>query len=288
MMPRLAATAVRNPQPETPMIRILVTLGVVLALSTGAALDYSLAAKGKPAGSYSFADHAALRTGGLGTTVVARVTQVMSGAETALLPKAPAGWSVRKADIEDTFRIMQIDPASPEADRARKVEKIFAKLVPGHRHIANAYEKDGQIVVLDAVAMPADLLAGRGAKMMDAVLAVAGARAPDEPIAIAQGTEFRLTGMTMPDGVAMGFAKSGDQLFLSFASNADTATLRSLLEGIDVAGLTAMAAALPAGGPEPEVEAQPDEAAVAAAEPALGVGTCVQDGAMKRCSVISN
>jgi hypothetical protein len=270
------------------MFKVIGLVFAALLLTTGTMLDYSLAAKGKPAGSYSFADHAAHRTGGIGTSVMARFTQVMSGADTTLLPGAPEGWTVRKADIEDSIRIMQIDPASPEADRARKVETAFLKLVPGHRHIANTYEKDGQIVVLDAVAIPADLLSGRGARMMDAVLAVAGARAPDEPIAVAQGTEFRLTGMTMPEGVAMGFAKSGDQLFLSFASNADTATLRALLEGIDVAGLTAMAAALPAGGPEPEVEAQPDEAAVAAAEPALGVGTCVQDGAMKRCSVISN
>ncbi len=89
-------------------------------------------------------------------------------------------------------------------------------------------------------------------------------------------------------GWRLGFAKSGDQLFLSFAGNADTATLRTLLEGIDVAGLTAMAAALPAGGPEPEIEAEAGDAAVAAAEPGLGVGTCVQDGAMKRCSVVSN
>jgi hypothetical protein len=270
------------------MFKVIGSIFVALLLTTGTMLDYSLAAKGKPAGSYSFADHAALRTGGLGSTVMARVTQVMSGADTVLLPAAPEGWTVRKADIDDTIRIMQLDEASPEADRARKVETAFLKQVPGHRHIANTYENDGRFVVLDVVAIPADLLSGRGAKMMDAVFAVAGARAAEDPIATVQGTEFRLTGMTMPDGVAMGFAKSGDQLFLSFASNADTATLRALLEGIDVAGLTTMAAALPAGGPEPQIEAQPDDAAVAAAESSLGVGTCVQDGAMKRCSVVSN
>ena len=270
------------------MIRFLVTLGVTLAVTTVAALDYSLAAKGRPEGSYSMADHAARRTGGIGASVMSRVTQVMSGADTTIFPGAPEGSTVRRADIEDSIRIMKIDPASPEADRARKVEAVMLKQVPGHRHIANAYEKGGLIVVLDAVAVPADLLGGRGAGMMDAVLAVAGARAPEEPIAVVQGTEFRLTGLPMPDGVTMGFAKSGEQVFMSFAGNADTATLRTLLEGIDVATLTAMAAALPPGGPEPEVEPLPDAAEVAAAEPALGVGSCVQDGAVKRCSVGSN
>lgn len=270
------------------MIRLLVTLGVVLAVSTGAALDYSLAAKGRPAGNYSFADHAAHRTGGIGSSVMARVTQVMSGADTTLLPKAPEGWTVRRADIEDSIRIMKIDPASPEADRAREVEAVMLKQVPGHRHIANTYEKDGRIVVLDTVAIPADLLGGRGAGMMDAVFAVAGARAPEEPIAVVDGTEFRLTGLSMPEGVTMGFAKSGEQVFMSFAGNAGTETIRALLEGIDVAGLTSMAAALPAGGPEPEVEPLPDAAEVAAAEPVLGVGSCVQDGAVKRCSVGSD
>lgn len=241
---------------------------LLIGVAIGLGLDFNRASKAHPAGAYSLSDHVAFRAGEV------KAVLPMPRGKADILPPAPDGWTRHAAVYEDTVRATGMETPEEEIAAGKELEKLIYDAVPGYKRYYQTYETDGQIVVIDTTFVPVTEETQKGRAAMG-VLFRRLAGGADAWATIGGVDLSRIERPTL--GKARIYLGQIEGIaFISVASNADDATTRQLLSGVDFAALRGMVDAAKAAGTVPD------------AKPTIGIGAsdgCVRNGAGKFCSV---
>lgn len=252
------------------MRQAILALVLVMMVTLGGALDYSLAAK--TAGpDYGFGAHLNVRT--------SFVQNLLPQSDLArALPAPPPGWTMRAGRVADSITIagLPVDPA--DLEQAQALEAMLVETIPGLQVERRTYEKGAQTIALDVSFVPANARGTQGAQVMEMIFSTLATQAAppagDDPFAPQHLTLAEFGAASLYFRVVEG------QIFISALSSADEGTTRDLLHGLDRAALRQMIANDPTIGAEPVTE-EP----IAASEAPQKAPLCTTRGAAKFCGV---
>jgi hypothetical protein len=249
-------------------------LGLLLMISAAVlGLDFTRASKTHPAGAYSLSDHLAFRTAALKSALP------LPRAAAEVLPSAPDGWIRHGAVYEDTVRATGKETPATEIVAGKQLEKTIYDALPGYKRYYQTYEKDGQIVVIDVNFIPATEPTQKGRAAMGMLFRRMASGA--EPWATIKGVDLSVIERAELGHARIYLGQIDGFVYISAASNADDATTKLLLSGVDFDALREMIEETKAMADAAADPARPATDSIGAA------GDCVRKGAGKFCSVVN-
>jgi hypothetical protein len=265
-------------------------LGLLLvSVSAVIGVDYQAALKGKSADSYGLTDHLSARVAGLKT--IASSVIPASGLD-AMMPPAPAGWTVRAAKMEDSFIVMGKPEDKAQLDLMNKIEDATYGAMSGERRARSFYQSGDKVVMLEILFIPAKAVPSDGARRMDLFMGLLEGQSDTTGESLAPGLDLlRLTAAGLGDST-FHMARAGRQVYVTMSSNTSEDEALTLMRGVDAAGLMKLAADDPGPTDVAPINMPVMAAARAAAPEAAPVGktpgrlggTCEKRGAGTFCS----
>ncbi|WP_343116666.1 hypothetical protein [Ostreiculturibacter nitratireducens] len=243
-----------------------VLFACILAL-TFVGLDYLLARQAKAGVDYGFTEHLNLRSGGL--------TESVFPPELAdMFPPVPEGWTVKTADATDlalvTGRPVSDVPADLQGQMDAQATALKA-LMPGLEMERRTYQEGDDVILVELILVPAEVMQGPGGDALDAHFDMANQMGEPEYFGMLHGVVVDERPVTPEGDVRSLTARIGRQVHLNVMTNASDRRTFELLAGLDMTGLSRMSAEPVEGLDKGRFHLASDPAAGPAIEEALGL-----------------